>query len=211
MNKESLREIAGFFILSLSHALAHAYFSVHWARIQQFRDLYMQTVMVASTNPAKIAAVRDAFTLVFPEQAFTVEGIAALSGVRDQPLTCDETLLGAKNRVRHCREQCPNADFIVGLEAGIDEKFTFAWMVIEHQGKMSESRSASLPLPPLALEKIHQGMELGDIMDEMFNQQNVKQKGGAIAMLTNHLLTRSSVYQQALILALIPFIKPELF
>ncbi|WP_318466886.1 inosine/xanthosine triphosphatase [Photobacterium leiognathi] len=171
----------------------------------------MQTVMVASTNPAKIAAVRDAFTLVFPEQAFTVEGIAALSGVRDQPLTCDETLLGAKNRVCHCREQCPNADFIVGLEAGIDEKFTFAWMVIEHQGKMSESRSASLPLPPLALEKIHQGMELGDIMDEMFNQQNVKKKGGAIAMLTNHLLTRSSVYQQALILALIPLIKPELF
>lgn len=171
----------------------------------------MQTVMVASTNPAKVAAVRDAFSLAFPLVSFNVEGIAAQSGVRDQPLTNEETLLGARNRVKHCREQCPDADYIVGLEAGIDDKFTFAWMVIEHNGQYSESRSASLPLPPLALEKIQQGMELGDVMDEMFNQQNVKQKGGAIAMLTNHLLTRSSVYQQALILALIPFLNPQLF
>ena len=171
----------------------------------------MQTVMVASTNPAKVAAVRDAFSLAFPMLSFNVEGIAAQSGVRDQPLTNEETLLGARNRVKNCREQCPDADYIVGLEAGIDDKFTFAWMVIEHNGQYSESRSASLPLPPLALEKIQQGMELGDVMDEMFNQQNVKQKGGAIAMLTNHLLTRSSVYQQALILALIPFLNPQLF
>jgi inosine/xanthosine triphosphatase len=30
-------------------------------------------------------------------------------------------------------------------------------------------------------------------------------------MLTNHLLTRSGVYQQAIILAMIPFIQPSLF
>lgn len=171
----------------------------------------MQTVMVASTNPSKIAAVQAAFALTFPEQTFHFEGIAANSHVRDQPLTSEETRLGARNRIQHCRQQCPDADFVVGLEAGIDETFTFAWMVIEHQGQVSESRSASLPLPPMALAKIQQGMELGDIMDEMFQQHNVKHKGGAIAMLTNHKLTRSAVYEQALILALIPFIHPALF
>jgi len=45
----------------------------------------------------------------------------------------------------------------------------------------------------------------------MFQQQNVKQQGGAIAMLTEHKLSRSSVYQQALILALIPFMNPGLY
>ena len=171
----------------------------------------MPTIIVASTNPAKITAVTDAFKAAFPQQLFTTTGFSAISGVRDQPLTCDETLLGANNRVTHCREHYPDADYIVGLEAGLDDNFTFAWMVIEHQGKISTARSASLPLPPLALTKIAQGMELGDVMDEMFAQQNVKQKGGAIAMLTHHLLSRSSVYQQALILALIPFLNPELY
>ncbi|MEF1220443.1 DUF84 family protein, partial [Photobacterium damselae] len=47
--------------------------------------------------------------------------------------------------------------------------------------------------------------------DEMFQAHNVKQKGGAIGMLTSHLLTRSSVYHQALILALIPFVNEEWF
>jgi non-canonical (house-cleaning) NTP pyrophosphatase len=58
---------------------------------------------------------------------------------------------------------------------------------------------------------LQQGEELGDVIDLMFAQHNIKQQGGAIAMLTNHLLTRSSVYQQAIILAMIPFIQPQLF
>ncbi|MCA2492904.1 DUF84 family protein, partial [Vibrio sp. 2175-1] len=38
-----------------------------------------------------------------------------------------------------------------------------------------------------------------------------KQKGGAISLLTQNQLTRSSVYHQALILALIPFTNPDHF
>ena len=171
----------------------------------------MPKIIVASTNPAKISAVEDAFKHTFPDSQFSIEGISVDSGVRDQPMCADETLQGARNRVSNARQATPGADYYVGLEAGIDGQFTFAWMVIESGDNRGEARSASLPLPPQALEKIHQGEELGDVMDEMFNQTNIKQKGGAIAMLTNHLLSRSSVYQQALILALIPFIHPTLF
>lgn len=171
----------------------------------------MSKIIVASTNPAKISAVASAFSQAFPDQSFTVEGISVASEVRDQPLCADETLLGARNRVKNARKLQADADFYVGLEAGIDGNFTFAWMVIENHKQRGEARSASLPLPPIALEKIQQGIELGDVMDDMFNQQNVKQKGGAIAMLTNHTLSRSSVYQQALILALIPFMNEEWF
>ena len=171
----------------------------------------MPKIIVASTNPAKISAVEDAFKHTFPELSFSIEGISVDSGVRDQPMCADETLQGARNRVDNARQAAPGADYYVGLEAGIDGQFTFAWMVIDNGDNRGEARSASLPLPPQALAKLHQGEELGDVMDEMFNQTNIKQKGGAIAMLTNHLLSRSSVYQQALILALIPFIHPTLF
>ncbi|MCQ1060595.1 inosine/xanthosine triphosphatase [Photobacterium sp. DNB23_23_1] len=171
----------------------------------------MPKIIVASTNPAKISAVENAFNHTFPGEQFTIEGISVNSGVRDQPMCADETLQGARNRVSNARQAAPQADYYVGLEAGIDGSFTFAWMVIENGETRGEARSASLPLPPQALDKLHQGEELGDVMDEMFNQTNIKQKGGAIAMLTNHLLSRSSVYQQALILALIPFIHPVLF
>jgi non-canonical (house-cleaning) NTP pyrophosphatase len=48
-------------------------------------------------------------------------------------------------------------------------------------------------------------------MDELFNTENIKQKGGAIGLLTNHLATRESSYTQALLLAMAPFNHPELY
>ncbi len=171
----------------------------------------MRKVIVASTNPAKINAVQQAFTQVFLHEEMMFEGIAVDSGVADQPLSGEETLTGARNRVRHARQQQPGADFWVGLEAGIEAPLTFAWMVIESADQRGEARSASLPLPPEALLRIADGAELGDAMDAMFNEHNIKQKGGAIGLLTDHRLTRSSVYEQALILALIPFIQPALY
>lgn len=48
-------------------------------------------------------------------------------------------------------------------------------------------------------------------MDRLFNTNNIKQKGGAMALLTNNLVTREGVYQLALLTALAPFVNPELF
>ncbi|AMG31142.1 non-canonical purine NTP phosphatase [Grimontia hollisae] len=170
----------------------------------------MTKVIVTSLNPAKIAAVEAAFKDVFPNNDMTFEGVSVPSGVADQPMTSEETLAGARNRV-HNAKQVIDGNFYVGVEAGLDAPYTFAWVVVESANRVGESRSASVPLPPAALKMLEEGKELGDVMDEMFNEQNVKQKGGAIGMLTGHLLTRSSVYHQALILALIPFMNPGLF
>lgn len=169
----------------------------------------MLIIKVASANPAKIKAVASAFAELFPDERLDVQGIAVPSGVADQPMSSAETLLGAMNRVAELADTA--ADFRVAIEAGLDDDFTFAWMVIEHQGKIGKARSASLMLPPAALSQLQQGKELGDVMDTMFNQDNIKQKGGAIALLTQNKLSRSSVYHQALILAMIPFLNPALF
>ncbi|TXX97544.1 non-canonical purine NTP phosphatase [Vibrio mimicus] len=169
----------------------------------------MHKIIIASQNPAKVNAVRSAFSTVFPEQEWEFIGVSVASEVADQPMSDAETKLGALNRVRNAKQQYPNADYYVGLEAGIEDNKTFAWMIIESVNQRGESRSASLMLPPLVLERLQQAKELGDVMDEVFGTDNIKQKGGAIGLLTQHHLTRSTVYHQALILALIPFINPE--
>lgn len=168
-------------------------------------------VVVASANPAKIRAVQDALTQVFTGQTLNCSGQSTESGVSAQPMSSEETLQGALNRLQAAEVATPGADYYVALEAGLDGDSSFAWVTISQRGRISKTRSASLPLPPAALRAIQHGEELGDVMDRMFAQHNVKQQGGAIAMLTNHLLTRSGVYQQAIILAMIPFIQPQLF
>jgi len=171
----------------------------------------MKKVIVASLNPAKINAVKSAFEASFSDQAFEFIGVSVASGVADQPMTNDETHTGALNRVVNAKAEISDGDYYVGLEAGIEGSVTFAWMVIESATHRGESRSASLMLPPVVIEKLQHANELGDVMDEVFATENIKQKGGAISLLTHDLLTRSSVYHQALILALIPFVNPEHF
>ncbi|EGQ7872583.1 inosine/xanthosine triphosphatase [Vibrio parahaemolyticus] len=170
-----------------------------------------QKVVIASLNPAKINAVKSAFQSAFPQQAFEFVGISVPSEVADQPMTNEETHRGALNRVKNAKLEMPTADFYVGLEAGIEGNVTFAWMVIESDTHRGESRSASLMLPPEVLAQLADANELGDVMDKVFGTENIKQKGGAISLLTQNQLTRSSVYHQALILALIPFTNPDHF
>jgi non-canonical (house-cleaning) NTP pyrophosphatase len=54
-------------------------------------------------------------------------------------------------------------------------------------------------------------MELGDADDLVFGRQNSKQKSGAVGLLTHNRVTRRTLYEQAVVLALIPFINPDLY
>lgn len=175
----------------------------------------MVHVIAATINPAKINAISQAFSDVFGEGSCHIEGVEVDSGVAAQPMTNAETRTGARQRVTNARKVRPDADFWVAIEAGIEESSAFAWVVIEDRQQRGESCSASFTLPPLVLKGIHQGRELGEEMARLTGIDNIKQKGGAIGAFTNGLLTRTSVYHQALILALCPFhnevyqLKPE--
>ncbi len=171
-------------------------------------------IVVASTNPAKILAVRRAFETAFQAPAET-RGVAVSSGVAEQPLSNEETLRGALNRARNARLAFPEADYWVGIEGGVEETpagmEAFGWAVACSPKMESQARSASFPLPPTVARRIKNGGELGPIMDELFNKKESKKKGGAIGLLTNGLITRDALYEQPLIMALIPFLQPELW
>jgi len=110
--------------------------------------------------------------------------------------------------VINARAAAPEADFWGAIEAGIEGDCAFAWMVVENAQQRGESRSASFTLPPVVLAGLAAGRELGDEMARLTGVDNIKHKGGAIGAFTQGLLTRSSVYHQALILALCPFTHP---
>lgn len=168
-------------------------------------------VVVTSHNPVKIEAVRKAFQSQFSGRDIQLIPISVESGVSDQPMSDRETRQGARNRVKKSRLELVDADFWVGLEGGLDlfddQLMAFAWMVIANrENRISETRSATLPLPPEIQELVSGGMELGEANDQVFSTINSKQGGGAFGLLTDGLLTRESIYTQTLILALIPFV-----
>lgn len=165
----------------------------------------MYHVVAATINPAKISAISQAFSDVFGEGSCHIEGVEVDSGVAAQPMTNAETRTGARQRVMNARQVRPEADFWVAIEAGIEEDTAFAWMVVEDHKQRGESRSASFTLPQVVLKGIHEGRELGVEMSRLTGIDNIKHKGGAIGAFTNNILTRSSVYHQALVLALCPF------
>ncbi|MGV3345853.1 inosine/xanthosine triphosphatase [Enterobacteriaceae bacterium LUAb1] len=165
----------------------------------------MYHVVAATTNPAKIMAISQAFDDIFGKDSCHIEGVEVVSGVADQPIGTPETRTGARLRVMNARKVRTEADFWVAIEAGIEDETTFAWIVIENHRQRGESRSASLPLPPTIMTGIKAGRELGEEMVRLTGIKDIKQQGGAISLFTGGRLTRTSVYHQALILALSPF------
>lgn len=48
--------------------------------------------------------------------------------------------------------------------------------------------------------------ELGEIMDELIGENNIKQKGGSTAIFTDNRIMRKDVFKRDIILALVPFV-----
>ncbi|HEX8227444.1 MAG TPA: inosine/xanthosine triphosphatase [Candidatus Saccharimonadales bacterium] len=176
----------------------------------------MKKILVASQNPIKIKATLEAFTRMFPDERFDVEGISVASGVSEQPSSDSETYQGALNRATNASTAAPDADFWVGLEGGIEVKNSdmesFAWMIVRGpDGLVGKGRTATFFLPPKVAELIHEGKELGEADDIVFGKTNSKQANGAVGLLTHDVIVRSGYYTEAIIFALIPFKNKSLY
>lgn len=174
----------------------------------------MRRVVVASRNPVKLEAVRSGFAQMFPHAEFQFEMVEMPSGVSDQPLTNAETLTGARNRAQGAAAAAPAAEFWVGVEGGVEEfdgeMTSFSWVYIQSPRQVGKARSATFILPQAVAGLLRLGVELGDADDRVFGRVNSKQDNGAVGILTENVIDRARLYEQAVILALIPF-KNEAF
>ncbi|MEL6187673.1 MAG: inosine/xanthosine triphosphatase [Myxococcota bacterium] len=172
-------------------------------------------VIVASQNPVKIRAAEAGFQNVFADPSLTIDGVSVPSGVSDQPLGDDETLTGAHNRAARAAEAHSDADYTVGIEGGCtvhgDDVSVYAWVVVRAaDGTTGRSKTATFYLPREVGVLVRDGLELGDADDQVFGQSNSKQANGSVGLLTGDRITRETYYTPAIIMALIPFMNPEL-
>ena len=176
-------------------------------------------IVVASTNPVKIQAVRNGFVRMFPGQDFEILTVSVPSGVSDQPGSNAETLHGAQNRAHNASEIHPGADYWVGVEGGVEmsgdeapgEMQAFAWVVVQSTERVGKGRTGTFYLPPAVTALVRQGVELGEADDIVFGRSNSKQQNGAVGLLTGDVIDRAALYEPAVIFALIPFKNPDLY
>ncbi len=172
-------------------------------------------IIVASKNPVKVQAVETGFSSMFPGEIFEVTALGVTSGVSDQPMTSAETLRGARQRAENARQKSPRADYWAGVEGGVEEEgeglAVFAWIVILTDTGIGMARTGTFYLPPRVAELVREGRELGEADDIVFGRTNSKQKNGAIGILTDDAIDRARYYEQAVIMALIPFKNPVLY
>lgn len=170
-------------------------------------------IAVGSINPVKVEAVRQVAARVWPEAE--IVQLAAESGISSMPMSSAETLLGAENRARSVLLQS-GADLGIGLEGGINQEsaglMLMGWVVImDKNGRKSVGGTARLPLPESIAYRLLAGEELGHVMDDLLNDHNVKQKGGAVGALTSGLVLRKEAFAMAVAYASSPYLVPELF
>lgn len=165
----------------------------------------------------KLEATKDAFSAYF--DTVEVVGIGVNSKVSNQPIE-DETFVGARNRAlalsRINEEQNLKAEFFVGIEGGIrklfDRWFTFGVIcIVDDAGRVGYGTSPFFELPLDITEMLLAGTELGEVMDNLMQEENTKEKQGAVGYFTKGVMDRRRYYVAGLTVALIPFLNKELY
>ncbi|TAA69772.1 DUF84 family protein [Planococcus salinarum] len=150
---------------------------------------------VASTNPAKIKAVRDCCE----ELSIHMEIIAAetASGVSAQPFSIAETRRGAVNRALAALGH--DFDLAIGLEGGVYElegtMYLCNWGALaSSDGKIYTAGGAQIPLPEKIAQELRAGNELGPVMDWYANGTGIRHHQGAVGILTDGLMNRGDMF-----------------
>lgn len=177
-------------------------------------SLTFRTVAVGSANGVKIAAVRAVFARLSP--GCTCEGVAAASGVPDQPWGDDETQRGAESRARAALS-ATSADLAIGLEGGVvllpdGGARTCAWAVaLDRDGRRGIGGSMAVPLPRAVVARLRAGEELSHAIDAVAGIVGSGVGVGAVGILTGGAIDRQRAYEALVTYALAPWLAAEFF
>ena len=169
-------------------------------------------VAVGSTNPTKIQAVAETFQEIFGK--VEVMGIKVDSGVSGQPFK-EDVVEGSVNRAKSVLK-LTFADFGVGIEGGVmklgEKWYNLGFVaIVDKEGRTGTGTSGWFECPPSILEKLKNGEELGEVMDELTGRKDTKKQEGAIGILTKGKVIRKDLYKHGVFMALAPFLSPEVF
>ena len=156
-------------------------------------------IVLASINPVKLSALESVARQVFPDA--TCIPLSLPSGVSNQPIG-EETMIGAINRAKAAFRY---GDIGVGIEGGISKVYnayySFGAVAIYDGEILASSTSGWYELPSWVMNEINEGKELGDVVDEIKGEKNIKQREGAVYHFTNGIMDRKALYEHGLRLA----------
>ena len=152
-------------------------------------------IAVGTKNNTKVKAVKA----VFHEAHHTIMVSDVQPSVSKQPFSDGETLQGAIERATLAvRDQ--QADIGIGLEGGVFvAQDGTIWLcnwgaLVDRDGAVFVAGGARIPLPVEIGEQLRCGKELAEVMDEYANHRDVRSNEGAIGILTNGAIDRTTMY-----------------
>lgn len=173
-------------------------------------------VLIGTKNPGKIEGARRALRNYYDE--FEIEGISAPSNVSDQPVD-EDIYFGARNRVnnliKYAKENNIEADYYMAVESGITNRIgkwviTNVAVIKDKKGYESIGTSASFPVPNKHVDNIIKNT-LGTVMDDLFNESDLRSSTGGVGLLTHEVITRIDLNTQAFVMALTQFINKDIW
>ncbi len=149
-------------------------------------------VYIGSQNPTKIDSVKNVF---FEDE---VIGVDVESKVSAQPFSDEETLEGAINRARESVTM-KKADLGIGLEGGVmeigEDLYLCNWgALIDRKENLYTASGARIRLPDQIKQGLEKGLELGEVMDQFTEKENVRKNEGAIGIFTNGEIERAEMF-----------------
>ena len=180
------------------------------------------TIAVGSTRKPKIGAVRaavDGMRALLPAATeIEIVGVGVESGVNHTPLSCEESMRGARQRAESlhkiAKDERKNWNYFVGLEGGLDSVtedgqrrvFLESWAYVSDGTRGHFGRSGAVELPEeLAEEVFVKGIELSIAIDQFAGQAGIRDAQGAWGVLSGNKISRQEAFRVALIAAFAPF------
>jgi inosine/xanthosine triphosphatase len=171
-------------------------------------------VAVATGNRVKVDAVRNVFTQVFGY--VEIVEVAAGSESSGQPVD-GKTIEGATRRARVALD-LSDADYGVGVEAGLfyverlkkhlDVQYC---AIMDASGRITYGHGPGFEYPPEVTKAALAGHAVGDIMSGMTGIERIGHKSGSIGYLSAGLMNRTSLTELAVLMALIPRMRLEMY
>ena len=174
-------------------------------------------IVVASTSPAKVDAVRravDRIAVIEPSFGKATIRTLDVTGIAPRmPLTDRETLDGARLRAQTATRGLTPPFLTVGLEGGLsaDPMVTLtSWAAATDGTRWGYGSGGRIVLPETVLQQVKADRELGDVIDDLAGK-GTRATRGAWGWLTRDLVGRRHALITATLAALAPFYNSELY
>lgn len=171
-------------------------------------------VVVGSKNPVKVNATRNVLEKIYDD--LTVSSLNVDSEVPDQPFGMNQTVTGAVNRAKNAYSA--DFDLSVGIESGLIEVphtltgyIDIQWCAIFDGMQITVGASSGFEYPPTVIEKVLEGVEVGDVMDQVTGVDALGQKKGAVSHLSHDMLNRTENTEECVLTAMIPRMNMEIY